>query len=88
MALRLSGALAMWGQQTPLCLSLAIASVQQSQEVGLCCLLFQEACPSSWASTGQATVSLELGIQAGFLVTILASVSYTLSSASLRWSGC
>lgn len=44
-ALRLSGALAMWGQQTPLCPSLAMASVQ-AQEAVLWWPLFQGACPS------------------------------------------
>lgn len=56
-ALRLSGALAMWGQQTPLCPSLAMASVQ-AQEAALWWPLFQGACPSPWGSTGQATGSL------------------------------
>lgn len=83
-ALRLSGAPAMWGQQTP------SASPWQSLQYcvatgdGLC-VVFSSREPvlhHGVGSTGQTTGSLELGIRAGFLVTILASVSCTLSSAS------
>lgn len=73
-ALRLSGALAMWGQQTPLCPSLPVLHRHRKQSWW--CPLFQGACPSPRGSNGQDTGSLELGIWAGFLVATLASVSW------------
>lgn len=71
-ALRLSGALAMWGQQTPLCPSLPVLHRHRKQSWW--CPLFQGGCPSPRGSNGQDTGSLELGIWAGFLVATLASV--------------
>lgn len=77
MALRLSGALAMWGQQTPLCPSLAMASgLHRHRKHSWRCPLFQGACPLPQESNGQDTGSLELGIWASFLVATLVSVSW------------